>query len=383
MEVLQEILPIITVRGGFLKSFEHHVAVIRALGFQTQIKIFHSVSSGKPFLMPLTILLENVRGDEVQISHQGGTLCNVIRSQTSVMFDVYGADVQKIQVVYPCQREEFDFVFFGDVHGVFSNLEQIIRAANTLDPLFVMANGDMTHSGRLEDYHSLLDIIGHSEVPCFTSIGNHDRRVLGGRAAYRNLLAPMYYSFSMKDSTFIVLDSSRKRGLQKFQYRWLERELQLAKHQRIFVFLHRPPICPKYNYLAFSSTPNARRFLALMERYQVEMVFGSHIHVFTEFQKHSVRYVVTGGGGGALWQPANVYHYLHVFVKKDGVEVNIIQLPTPEAKMSQRLKDVIKFNLEYHITRNKHFRQVALLGTTLLLSRSTLRRELQLRRGKR
>ncbi|GAK61736.1 metallophosphoesterase [Candidatus Vecturithrix granuli] len=382
MESLQETQPMISVRGGFLKSFEHHVAVIRALGFQTQIKIFHSVSSGKSFLMPLTILLENVRGDEVQISHQGGTLCNVIRSQTSMMFDVYGADIQKIHVVYPYQREEFDFVFFGDVHGVFNNLEQIIQTTNTLDPLFVMANGDMTHSGRLEDYHNLLDIIGQSEVPFFTSIGNHDRRVLGGRAAYRNLLAPMYYSFSVNNTTCIVLDSSRKRGLQRFQYKWLERELQLAKHQRILVFLHRPPICPKYNYLAFSSTPNARRFMTLMERHQVEMVFGSHIHVFTEFQKSNVRYVVTGGGGGALWQPANVYHYLHVFVKKDGVEVRIIPLPTPEAKMSQRLKDVIKFNLEYHLTRNKHFKQVALLGTTLLLSRNILRRESRLRPGK-
>ena len=333
--------------------------------------------------MPLTLLLENVRGEEVQISQQGGALRNVIRSRTSVMFEVLGRNVQKISVAYPYPGEEFDFVFFGDVHGVFSNLEQIIHAANVLDPLFMMANGDMTHSGRLEDYHTLIDLVGQSNVPVFTSIGNHDRRVLGGRATYRNILAPMYYSFSIKNTTFIVLDSSRKRGLQKFQYRWLERELQLAKHQRIFVFLHRPPICPKYNYLTFSSTSNARRFLTLMDEYQVEMVFGSHIHVFTEFQKHRVRYVVTGGGGGALWQPANVYHYLHVFVKKDGVDIRVMNLPTPEAKMSQRLKDVIKFNLEYHLTRNKRLKQVAILGTTLLLSRDTIHRKHRLHRRNR
>lgn len=375
MEENQENHPVISVRGGFLKSFEQHVAVIRMLGFQTQIKIFYSGISGETPPSPLTILLENVRGKDVQISQQGGKLHNVIRSQTSVMFEVFGRNVQKISAVSSRADEEFDFVFFGDVHGVFKNLKQIIHAANALDPLFIMANGDMTHSGRLEDYHNLLDLVGQSEVPFFTSIGNHDRRVLGGRATYRNMLAPMYYSFSIKNTRFIVLDSSRKRGLQKFQYRWLERELQLAKYQRIFVFLHRPPICPKYNYLAFSSTPNARKFLTLMEQYQVEMVFGSHIHVFTEFQKHKVRYVVTGGGGGALWQPANVYHYLHVFVKSDGVDVRVMPLPTPEAKMSQRLKDVIKFNLEYHITKNKRLKNVAILGSTLLLSRDTIRRE--------
>ncbi len=383
MEDLQETQPVLTVRGGFLKSFEQHVAVIRALGFQTQIKIFHSLSSRKPLLLPLTILVENVRGNEVQISHQGGALHNMIRSQTSIMFDVYGTDIQTIHVTYPYQCEEFDFVFFGDVHGVFSNLEQIIQATNILDPLFVMANGDMTHSGRLEDYHTLFDLVGHSKSPLFTSIGNHDRRVLGGRATYRKMLAPMYYSFSIKGCTFIVLDSSRKRGLQKFQYRWLERELQLAKHQRIFVFLHRPPICPKYNYLTFSSTPNARHFLTLMERHQVEMVFGSHIHVFTEFQKRNVRYVVTGGGGGALWQPANVYHYLHVFVNKERVDVRMVKLPTPEANMTQRLKEAIKFNLEYHLAKNKRLKQAAILGTTFLLSSSTIRHERRLRRRNR
>jgi hypothetical protein len=243
-----------------------------------------------------------------------------------------------------------------------------------------MCNGDMTHSGRLEDYHILLDLIGHSQVPFFTSIGNHDKRVRGGRATYRKVLAPFYYSFSVKDAKFIVVDSSRKRGLQKFQYKWLERELQLAKGKRIFVILHRPPICPKYNYLAFSSTANSRRFLSMMQKYKVEMVFGSHIHAYTEFKKRSVHYVVTGGGGGALWQPVNVHHYLHVFVRKDGVDVRVNKLPTPEGKVSQRLKDAIKFNLEYHITKNKRLRQAAILGTTLLLSRRVAYWDHRLRR---
>jgi hypothetical protein len=232
----------------------------------------------------------------------------------------------------------------------------------------------------LEDYHILTDVLNQSSVPVFSAIGNHDKRARGGRATYRRMLAPFYYSFSVGKTTFIVLDSSRKRGLQKFQYKWLERELQLAKDQRIFVFLHRPPVCPKYNYLAFSASSNAWRFLSLMERYNVEAVFGSHIHVFSEFYKRGVRYVITGGGGGALWQPANIHHYLHVFVKKDGLDVQIIKLPTPDAKVSQRLKDVIKLNIEHHIMKNRHFRQAAVLGTALLISRSTSSRRFRLRR---
>ncbi len=365
----QDEQPVVNVRGGFLRSLENGVAIVRVLGFETHIKIFQPLSCRHQ--IPLTILVENVRGYEIEILQQGGILYNIIRSNTSIMFDVKGGAVQKISITYPYYSEEFDFLFFGDTHGVFDNLRQIIETANTLEPLFIMSNGDMTHNGRLEDYHVLADILGESNVPFFTSIGNHDKRARGSRAIYRKMLAPFYYSFGVHNIRFIVLDSSRKRGLQKFQYLWLERELQLAKGKRIFVFLHRPPICPKYNYLSFSATTNVKRFLTMMEVYQVEMVFCSHIHVLTEFMRGNVRYVVTGGGGGTLWQPSSIHHYLHVFVKKDGVEIKVIELPTPEAKVSQRLKDAIKFNVEFHINKNKMLKQAVVLGPTLLLSRST------------
>jgi 3',5'-cyclic-AMP phosphodiesterase len=360
--------PVITVRGGFLRSLENRVAVIRGLGFETQIKIFQPDLD--QHYLPITLLVENVRGYAVEVNCQGGVLANLIRAQTSVMFDVPGEAFLKICVRYSCSSEEFDFLFVGDIHGVFENLQQIITMANVLDPLFIMSNGDMTHSGRLEDYHTFADLLSTSQVPVFTALGNHDKRTRGGRATYRRLLAPFYYSFEVGNTKFIVLDSSRKRGLQKFQYAWLERELQFSQGKRIFVFLHRPPVCPKYNYLSFSSPKNIKRFLTLMEMYQVEMVFSSHIHVLSEFARGNVRYVVTGGGGGALWRPANIHHYLHVIVKKDDVEMKVIELPTPDARVGQRLKDALKFNLEFHLNKTKRLRQAVTLGTALLLSRS-------------
>lgn len=346
--------PIISVQGGFLRSLENHVAIIRAIGFDTHIKIFQP--SSYQHQTPLTVLVENVRGHEIDISYQGGPLYNILRSKTSVIFEVAGYTVQTIRLRYPYQATEFDFFFLGDIHGVFSKFQQIVNIANQWDPLFIMANGDLTHSGHLEDYHRFADILGTSQVPCFTSIGNHDKRAKGGRAAYRQMLAPFYYSFCVAGTKFLILDSSRKRGLQRFQYRWLERELHLGRGKRLFVILHRPPVCPKYNYLSFSATTNIRRFLTLMHTYRVEMVFGSHIHVLTEFTRKDVRYVVSGGGGGALWQPANTHHYLHVFVHKEGVELKVVQLPTPEAKVSQRLKDAIKFNVDFHLQRRRKMR---------------------------
>ncbi len=360
--------PIVNVRGGFLRSLENNVAIIRALGFETHIKIFRPLAG--LYHRPLTLLIENIRGEEVELEHDSGHIRNLLRSKMSLICDVAGSGTQTIHFHDPCQHEEFDFIFFGDLHGMFHYLHDILESVNRLEPMFLMSNGDMTHGGRLEDYHLLMDLLSCSNVPVFSSIGNHDKRAGGGRAAYRRLLAPMYYTFSVGSTKCIVLDSSRKRGLQKFQYKWLERELQLAGQSRILVFLHRPPVCPKYNYLAFSASSNAWRFLSLMERYNVEAVFGSHVHIFSEFYKRGVRYVISGGGGGALWQPANFHHYLHVFVKKDAVDVQTIKLPTSDAKVSQRLKDIIKLNVDHHIMKNRRFRQAAALGTTLWLNRA-------------
>ena len=119
-----------------------------------------------------------------------------------------------------------------------------------------------------------------------------------------------------------------------------------------------------------------------MEQYHVEVVFGSHVHVSSEFYKRGVRYVITGGGGGALWQSANFHHYLHVFVNKDAVDVQVIKLPTPDAKVSQRLKDLIKINVDHHIMNNRRFRKAAVLGSTFLRKRSTSPGRFRLRRRK-
>jgi hypothetical protein len=64
-----------------------------------------------------------------------------------------------------------------------------------------------------------------------------------------------------------------------------------------------------------------------------------------------------------------------VFIKKDKVDIKVLELPTPEAKVGQRLKDAIKFNLEFHINKNKMLKHAAILGTTLLVSRSSVRYE--------
>ena len=53
----------IGVKGGFLRSMENHVAVIRSLGFDTSITYTPGASWEHP--TPITVLVENIRGYEI------------------------------------------------------------------------------------------------------------------------------------------------------------------------------------------------------------------------------------------------------------------------------------------------------------------------------
>jgi predicted phosphodiesterase len=341
----------VDVRGGFIKSTEGESVLIRALGFEVSVRL---LSIGQAYLKPIFIEVENILGNQAHILEDGQAINVIERNTRSLRFQITPEVRKEVQILtYPADEEEIRFIIFGDNHAVLPNLQQIVQTANQNQVHFVVPNGDLVHSGRLEEYHEILRELNQLEMPFFTSIGNHDKRVRNGRKNYKSFFGPFYYAFGYQDIHFIVLDSSRKRGIDRFQYKWLERELEASQGRRIIIFLHRPAFCPGYGYACFSDPFNTKKFIYLMEKYQVEAVFGSHIHIYENFLRNGVRYFVTGGGGGVLWQTSNFHHYLQVFVKKTGIHVEVIDLPTPEAKLRERLKEGIKFNVEFHLKKKR------------------------------
>lgn len=343
----------IDVVGGFVKSIGEKNVVIRALGFEISVRI---VSIKQAYFEPISIQVENVVGYQVQVLEKNQPVNSVERRSRSISFQVIPGIKKEVLIKTDLIEEDIRFIIFGDNHVVLSNLQRIVETANQNRVHFVMANGDLVHSGRLEEYYEILNELNQLEMPFFTSIGNHDKRVRNGRKNYKSFFGPFYYAFDCKQTHFIVLDSSRKRGLDRFQYRWLERELEVSQGKRIIVFLHRPAFCPGYGYACFSDPFNTRKFIDLMERYHVEAVFGSHIHIYENFVKNGVRYFVTGGGGGILWQTSNFHHFLQVSVRKTEIHAEVIKLPTPEAKLKERLKEGIKFNLDFHLKKKRQTR---------------------------
>lgn len=240
--------------------------------------------------------------------------------------------------------ETFEFAVLGDVEpgrfrifrylfnrpGVFSRQLSAIQD-HPVD--FCLQLGDMVSIGTPRRYLDFFRQMGAFAVdkPYLTVIGNHDRSRPNGRshsAQYRALFGRSNYFFDRGGTRFVVLDTSAKR-LTAAQLKWLR--LVLDTPSRKLVFTHMPPVLlglwggTRLQGLG-GFARNAAHFAALVSEMGVERVYMGHVHAFGVQDYRGVRYVLTGGGGSALFpsgSPDIFHHYLTVSVGPGGVRERV------------------------------------------------------------
>ncbi|WP_129409999.1 metallophosphoesterase family protein [Marinitoga lauensis] len=71
-------------------------------------------------------------------------------------------------------------------------------------------------------------------------VGNHDVAD-DGVSRYLKIFGPLYYSFHLKNSYFIMIDNSNEKEIDPWQMNWLKNELEKSrKYKHTFVFMHVP-----------------------------------------------------------------------------------------------------------------------------------------------
>ena len=141
-------------------------------------------------------------------------------------------------------------------------------------------------------------------VPFRAALGNHDVATDHGRHMIGDPAFGMkgrYYSFAAGPAVFVVLDSN---DLDAPQLAWLDRTLRRARSARwTIAVLHHPP------YSAGTEHGPSGEVRALLsprfERYGVDLVLSGHEHLYSRATADGVPYVVTGGGGAALYPCAD------------------------------------------------------------------------------
>ncbi len=254
------------------------------------------------------------------------------------------AQLEKLSAQPRASADTVEFAVLGDAEPcrftllrlLFNRPEAFPRQVREIQrrPVeFSVQLGDMVSRGLPRYYDAFLRELAGLDIrrPYLTVCGNHDRSRPNGKShstLYRRLFGRANYHFDRGPARFIVLDSSAKR-VSRAQLRWLKKVLDTPL--RALVFTHMPPVPlglwgggAAHEFGGF--TRGAREFMDLMSERRVERVYMGHVHAFGVQDWGGVRYVLTGGGGSALFPSGSAdrfHHYLTVSVGPDGVSERV------------------------------------------------------------
>lgn len=280
--------------------------------------------------------------------------------------------------------DHFTFLVAGDNRPQHASdpptptIAQIFAAAKKEAPAFVMLCGDTIYGKAPEnesavaaEYQAFLALAQGAGMPVFNAPGNHEmddendvpNATMHGW--YAKYMAQPYGSFDYGNAHFIALDTEEVAppGTSKSeraplpdgksldpgyvsaqQLAWLKDDLQAnAKKAHIFVFMHHP-ILPKKAKDGLDAA-SGKALQKLFAGYRnLSYVVAAHEHLYYNPQgkdgtepppsrkdpsKHPPTYLVSGGAGAPLSGKAKhggYFHYLLFAVKKDEVEVKLVQL---------------------------------------------------------
>ena len=232
------------------------------------------------------------------------------------------------------KKNDFTFDVFGDNKNSISTFKELTGDVNGDRASFAFDIGDLVFDGKMDKFAFFMDQARTFKRPLLTAIGNHETYA-NGRGNYFKIFGGFYYSFTVGQSYFIVLDDANEKNLDDWQMQWLKNELaKSAPYRYRFVFMHVPLFDTRAGGSEHGLGDKAfgRRLNNLFDASGVTMLFTSHIHEYDKGTWGKTPYIITGGAGAELLgsDPAHYfYHYLKVHVSKAGVTYDVVHLKTP------------------------------------------------------
>lgn len=244
------------------------------------------------------------------------------------------------------QKFEFSFAVFGDNRNSLLVFNRLMEMVNNDEPLFSILLGDFVFTGEKYKHRTFISQAEKIDHPLLILPGNHEVWDNDSfRENYEFFYGPTYYSFSVGEAYFMVLDNSDYKLFGQ-RYEWLETELKKSlayKHR--FVFAHVPLFDPRSKIKSSSHSmediEEAQRINKLLDDHGVAMIFTSHIHAYYEGSWDKTPYVVTGGGGAKLkgaGPESDFNHYVKVDVSAAGVEYHVRKI---EAESIRKIDPII------------------------------------------
>ncbi len=193
----------------------------------------------------------------------------------------------------------------------YENVTRIADGIATCDPDFVLHTGDIAFwTNDPTHWNEFFNVSTYLTKSVFYPVrGNHDEQIFNPLFPYVSLFQnyftnpsgyDVWYSFDSGPVHFIGLNANLGplNPLWYVQYAWLVNDLQNNQKPWTIVSLHKP--------LFSSGQHGCNGFLIsqlhlLFTEYQIDLVLSGHDHGFQHNEVDGITYIVTGGGGGSLY----------------------------------------------------------------------------------
>lgn len=202
-------------------------------------------------------------------------------------------------------ENSFSFAILGDTQYFTAgnpqgNFQKAVAQIQKQNPDLIVAVGDLVSnckgkSDDARDYANWKIVLGTLLSKTYAVQGNHDRVENVDKCdrfwtdAFNfptngpNGFTEFAYSFDVKNSHFVFLDSSKPDGHQvnKTQRDWLEKDLAASRKENVFVVFHEPAYPTGYKAgESLDFDPSERNALwEILDRHNVTAVFNGHEHI--------------------------------------------------------------------------------------------------------
>lgn len=205
-------------------------------------------------------------------------------------------------------------------------MKQITEKVNNLKPDFVVFSGDLVHwSDNTKALDGFKQMCGEfdKDIPLYFVPGNHDVDDASAEkvAAYIERYGHDRFVHKAKRYTVIGYNSCviKAKTAEQEEYEWLEKVLQSARSNKPIIlvahhpmFVSKPDEAERYENISIELR---EKYLALFEKYGVDLVLSGHLHYCSKGEYNGIKFVTAGPAGRRLGKdPSGI----EIVVVKDG-----------------------------------------------------------------
>ncbi|MHA1977633.1 MAG: metallophosphoesterase [Candidatus Hodarchaeales archaeon] len=340
------------VSGGTLIGInpENHTGIIWGQSFEIKInQIFNSTIRTEDF----TLLVYNFPTSDISFTGLEEKELLTINGPLQCKLELTGNIRFNRTVILthtPNDKSMIKFLTMGDTQGFTELYEEMIASdqGNTMD--FILHLGDITASGNDKSLQKFQKISKTSNIPVFTTPGNHDIKLSDSTTYYERYFGKAEYFFEYNGFLFITLNSSS--GFYSENSFSLLTELLLGSPSTPkIIFTHVPIFDPRPGKdHALINVTQTSKLLSLLNNSNVKAVISGHIHYFNHTLRNGIHFITSGGGGAYLYETpedGGFHHFTEITIDSETKELTVVA--TPLTKLNKPT-DVIVAKEEYSVT---------------------------------